>query len=277
MAGDLHTHTTASDGLLVPEELVRLAVNKGLKVLGITDHDTVGGLAEALDAGYRQGMTIIPGVELSTEWDERELHILGYHIDWQNEELLVFLEMMRRARQQRNAKIIVRLKELGYDISMSEVEKISSGGAIGRSHIASVLVQKGFTPSIEAAFNTLLKRGQVAYIPRAKVTPDRAIKLILAAQGVPILAHPGLSRSDSLIPSMVNSGLQGIEAYYPQHDEFTTKYYLELAANYNLVITGGSDFHGYQGDDHADLGTCRVSIGAIRKLLRRAKSLGKSK
>lgn len=277
MAGDLHTHTTASDGLLSPAELVRLALAKGLTAVGITDHDTVAGLEEAINTGYTQGIIVIPGVELSTEWDEREIHILGYNIDWQNESLLSFLETMRQARRQRNLRMIVRLQELGYDISMAEVEQKTSGEAVGRPHIAEVLVQKGYAPSIESAFNTLLKRGKAAYVPRAKILPSRAIKLILAAQGVPVLAHPGLSQADGLIPYLVDNGLQGIEAYYPQHDAFATSHYLELAARYNLVVTGGSDFHGYEGDNHADLGACQVSIAELKQLQRRAKSLSKSK
>jgi len=270
MAGDLHTHTTASDGMLSPAELVHLALAKGLTALGITDHDTVAGLEEAINMGYTQDIIVIPGVELSTEWDEREIHILGYYIDWQNESLLSFLETMRQARRQRNLRIIVKLQELGYDISMAEVEQKTSVEAVGRPHIAEVLVQKGFAPSIESVFNTLLKRGKAAYAPRDKVLPSRAIKLIMAAQGVPVLAHPGLSQADGLIPYLVDSGLQGIEAYYPQHDAFATRHYLELAARYNLVVTGGSDFHGNEGDNHADLGACQVSIAELKQLQKQA-------
>ncbi|CEP68697.1 PHP, C-terminal [Moorella glycerini] len=273
MAADLHTHTTASDGRLSPTELIRLAKTKGLTALGVTDHDTVAGLAKALAAGNSYSVTVIPGVELSTEWEEGEIHILGYYIDWQKESLLAFLETMRQARYRRTARMVGRLKELGYDISMGEVEQEVRGEAMGRPHIAAVLVRKGYVPSLEFAFRTLLERGRPAYVPRAKVSPARAVEVILKAGGVPVLAHPGLSRADGLIPALVGSGLQGIEAYYPHHDAAATGRYLELASRYNLVVTGGSDFHGIVESSHADLGACQVGTAELEQLQRRAEKI----
>ncbi|WP_406678490.1 PHP domain-containing protein [Moorella sp. ACPs] len=270
---DLHTHTTASDGRLSPAELIRLAQTKGLTALGVTDHDTVAGLAEALAAGSSYGVTVVPGVELSTEWEDKEVHILGYYLDWQKEHLLAFLETMRQARHRRTARMVARLQELGYDISMGEVEQEVRGEAVGRPHIAAVLVRKGYAPSVEAAFKTLLARGRPAYVPREKVEPARAVEVILKAGGVPVLAHPGLSEADALLPALVDDGLQGIEAYYPLHDAAATGRYLELASRYNLVVTGGSDFHGIVDGSHAELGTCRVGTAELEQLQVRAKKI----
>jgi hypothetical protein len=270
---DLHTHTTSSDGLLSPPELIRLAKAKGLTTLGVTDHDTVAGLAEALAAGSSYGVTVIPGVELSTEWEDKEIHILGYYLDWQKENLLAFLETMRQARYRRTARMVARLQELGYDISMGEVEQELRGEAVGRPHIAAVLVRKGYAPSVEAAFKTLLARGRPAYVPREKVEPGRAVEVILKAGGVPVLAHPGLSPADALLPALVDGGLQGIEAYYPLHDAAATRRYLEFASRYDLVVTGGSDFHGMVDNSHADLGTCRVGTAELEQLQRRAEKI----
>ncbi len=277
MACDLHTHTTASDGLLSPTELVQLAAAKDLKAVGITDHDTVGGLAEAIKAGHSYNISIVPGVELSTECDGLEIHILGYYIAWQEPRFLAFLENMRQERQRRNLKIVARLQELGYDIKMEDVEKKALGDTVGRPHIAAALTEKGYVPSIKSAFDTLLKKGQAAYAPRDAISPAEAIKLILTAGGVPVLAHPGVNRSDIYIQDMLAKGLQGIEVYYPLHDEPLVKYYLGLAAKYSLLATGGSDFHGHPGDSHGDLGACQIDIGTVRQLQRRAKSLEKNK
>ncbi|WP_258360461.1 PHP domain-containing protein [Moorella sulfitireducens (nom. illeg.)] len=273
MAADLHTHTTASDGRLSPDELIRLARARGLTAIGVTDHDTVAGLDEALAAGKCYGVTVVPGVELSTEWEDREIHILGYYLEWQEENLLAFLETMRRARYRRITRMVSRLRELGYDITLGEVEGEVRGEAVGRPHIAAALVRRGYAPSVEVAFKSLLARGRPAYVPRAKVEPARAVEVILKAGGVPVLAHPGLSRADALIPALVESGLQGVEVYYPVHDAAATGRYLELASRYELVVTGGSDFHGIIDAGHADLGTCRVGPVELEYLLRRAEKI----
>ncbi|MDN5325765.1 MAG: 3,5-nucleoside bisphosphate phosphatase [Moorella sp. (in: firmicutes)] len=266
---DLHIHTTASDGQLRPARIVKLARERGLSALGITDHDTIAGLAEALDAGRELGLQVIPGIELSTEWEGREIHLLGYGLDWEQGELLAFLETMRQARQRRNLKIVARLKDLGYNLTMADVEREAKGETTGRPHIAAALVRKGYLPSIDAAFNNLLDRGRQAYVPRAKIPPSRAVKVILDAGGVPVLAHPGLSRADDLIPELVASGLQGLEVYYPHHDPVTRERYLKLASRYDLVVTGGSDFHGRSGDSHADLGSCPIGAPELVRLKER--------
>lgn len=268
---DLHTHTTASDGRLTPENLIRLAKEKGLAAVGVTDHDTVTGLDGALAAGYGHGIMVVPGVELSTEWEEKEIHILGYYIDWHEDSLLAFLEAMRRERTRRVARMVTRLQELGYNVNLGEVQRETQGEAVGRPHIAAALVRRGYFPSLKTAFKTLLARGRPAYVPRAKVTPVRAVEVILKAGGVPVLAHPGLSQADALIPELVTAGLQGIEVYYPYHSACIITHYLELAAGFDLVVTGGSDFHGIVDESHGDLGTCCVSMAKVEELQARAK------
>ncbi|OIQ61711.1 PHP domain-containing protein [Neomoorella thermoacetica] len=269
VSADLHTHTTASDGQLRPAKMVRLARERGLTALGITDHDTVSGLAEALAAGREVGLKVIPGIELSTEWEGREIHLLGYGLDWEQGELMAFLETMRQARQRRNLKIVARLRDLGYNLTMADVAREAKGETTGRPHIAAALVQKGYLPSIDAAFKALLDRGRPAYVPRAKIPPSTAVKVILEAGGVPVLAHPGLSQADDIIPALVNSGLQGLEVYYPHHDPVTMERYLKLASRYDLVVTGGSDFHGRSGDSHADLGSCTIGAPELVRLKER--------
>ncbi|MDK2820532.1 MAG: 3,5-nucleoside bisphosphate phosphatase [Clostridia bacterium] len=273
LIGDLHTHTSASDGLLSSSELLYFARDKGLEIVGITDHDSISGLEEALKLGPEMGLTIVPGVELSTENGKKEIHILGYYIEWHNEKFLLFLKLMRQDRERRNIRIIKRLQELGFEISIEDVEKEVHGEAIGRPHIAATLVRKGYVPSFEIAFSTLLKRGKPAYVPRNKISPYKAVEVILSVGGVPVLAHPGLSKVDELIPDLVTAGLQGIEVYYPFHDELTTKHYKEIANKYNLIITGGSDFHGQKDNSHADLGSIRIGEEEFIKLKRRAEKI----
>ncbi|BCV21173.1 PHP domain-containing protein [Moorella sp. Hama-1] len=273
MAADLHTHTTASDGHLSPAELVHLAGEKGLAALGITDHDTVSGLAEALAAGQETGLPVIAGIELSTESEGREVHLLGYGLDWHQKDLLAFLATMRRARYQRSRKIIARLQDLGYDLQMADVEQEVRGEAMGRPHIAAAMVHKGYLPSVDAAFKTLLERGRPAYVPRTRVPPARAVAIILKARGLPVLAHPGLSRVDDLIPGLVAAGLQGLEVYYPYHDAAAIAHYRRIAVTYNLVITGGSDFHGRPGDTHADLGACAINTADLERLVERLQKI----
>lgn len=273
MAADLHTHSTASDGHLSPARIVYLAGEKGLAALGITDHDTVSGLDEALATGQEIGLPVLAGIELSTEWEGQEIHLLGYGLDWHQKDLLAFLAAMRRARYQRSLKIIARLRDLGYDLQMADVEQEVRGEAMGRPHIAAAMVHKGYLPSVDAAFKTLLERGRPAYVPRTRVPPARAIEIILKARGLPVLAHPGLSRVDALIPGLVAAGLQGLEVYYPYHDAAATARYRQIAVTYDLVVTGGSDFHGRPGDSHADLGACTIDTAALERLAERLQKI----
>lgn len=245
---DLHTHTTASDGTLTPRELVNLALESGLSAIAVTDHDTVEGVEAALEEGLALGLEVIPGVEISVDFI-KETHILGYLINPYNSNLQITLKKLREFRKKRNPLMVERLNQLGFAINLEEVQQEAGGNVIGRPHIAKVLVNKGYVESIQEVFELYLAQGKPGYVPKEKLTAREAIRLIKDAEGVPVLAHPKLLQLSSrdleeAIQHLVGLGLRGIEAYYSSHSEEETQYYLQLAERYNLLLTGGSDFHG---------------------------------
>lgn len=241
---DLHTHSTASDGLLTPARLVALAVERGLRVLALTDHDTTDGLAEAQSAAETVGLRFVPGVELSTHVEAGEVHILGYFIEPTHPALRTALARFREAREDRAATIVARLTAAGAPIRLERVLALASG-SIGRPHVARALVEAGHATSINDAFERWLVRGRPGYVERYRLTPPDAVCLIRAARGVPVLAHPH-SADDlpGLLPELVAVGLAGIECYYGDYDDTRKQTYLDLAARYDLVPSGGTDFHG---------------------------------
>lgn len=262
---DLHTHTTASDGLLDPQALVRAARAAGIGVLGVTDHDTVAGLKEALDEAKRVGIELVPGVELSAEGPEGEVHILGYFVDWQGEAFRRFLDRMRQARVARAREMVRRLNRLGVPITFEEVARLADG-AIGRPHVARALLTAGYARSWEEAFARYLGRGAPAYVPSAHLTPEEAVEAIRRAGGVPVLAHPLRSGTPERVARWVERGLGGIEAYYPDHTPEDVRRFLELARRYRLVATGGSDYHGPGPASRAPLGSQYVPSGTVEAL-----------
>ena len=244
---DLHVHTTASDGTMSPKQLVRYAKQKGLVALGITDHDTISGIKEAQIEGNLLGIEVIPGIEISTEYDG-EMHILGYYIK-ETSQFKKKLNEIRDKREIRNVKIISKLSNIGINISLGEVEEVAKGESIGRPHIAMVLMRKGYVDSIRTSFNKYIGKGKIAYVDREKVDVEEGIKLILEAGGLPVLAHPkylNLSGAelDILLGKLKNYGLIGIEAYYSMNTKDETGLYLRLAIKHGLAVTGGTDFHG---------------------------------
>lgn len=246
MLYDLHTHTTASDGLLSPRELIDEAV--GLKLMGIaiTDHDTVGGLREALDYQNQLGkiIEIIPGIELNTEIDGCEIHILGYYIDRLNRKLLQRLSELKDSRLKRARLMVGKLESMGCPITFEQVQKLARDDLIARPHIAQVLVNNNVVFSIREAFEKLIGRGKPAYVPRYKFLPREAVGLIKLAGGIPVLAHPGLVSDQCLVEEVIALGIEGIEVYYPEHSPAQIEKYLEMAQINGLLITGGSDYHG---------------------------------
>lgn len=268
MFADLHTHTMASDGQLKPAELVSLAIAESIAALAVTDHDTTAGLDEAILAGQEHGVMIVPGVELSTRIDDEEIHILGYFIDHRDEAFQAKLQALRTDRATRGKKIIEKLKDLGYVLDWGEIQCTAQGESIGRPHLARALKEKGYVATAEEAFQTLLRRGAPAYVPREKISPEQGIYLIKAARGVPVLAHPGLLADRSLVKQLIPLGLQGIEVYYPLHDELTTSYFLNLCGEFKLVATGGSDFHGSETAEKFRLGAAVVPIKTVQALRR---------
>ncbi len=264
---DLHTHTTASDGLLTPSALVALASKIGLGAIGITDHDSTDGIKEACIASKRWDIEVIPGIELNTQFHRKEIHILGYYI---NTELAWFQEILltiRQSRQFRAKKIVENLRRLyNMDISFNEAEKESGKKVVSRPHIARVLVQKGIVQNTAEAFEKYLGNHCPAYESKYRLTPEEGIKLIKKAGGVPVLAHPGLLIDDSLIEMAINQGVEGIEAYHSKHTDKQCKCYASLARYNELIITGGSDYHGEQGEGAPKLGDIKIPYELVQDL-----------
>ena len=239
---DLHTHTSASDGIRSPQELVAEACARRIDVLAITDHDTTAGIAPALDAADACDLTLVPGVEISTHHPAGELHVLGYGIDASDARLEALLASSRDSRVERAKRMVARLAELGMPIAWQKVRALAGDGAVGRPHIAEELRRAGYVNSIQEAFELYLGTGRPAYIPRKKVGPCDAITAIHGAGGVAVLAHPLAHLS--VVSELTMCGLDGLEAYYTGYREEATSTIVETAQKHDLICTGGSDFHG---------------------------------
>jgi len=256
---DLHVHTTASDGTMSPAEVVRYAKEKGLRAIAITDHDTIEGLPEGIEEGKKQGLEVIPGVELSVDFPKGTMHVLGYYIDPTCTGLLDELMVLQQARAERNLRMIEKLRGLGIEIEISELKETPEHGQIGRPHFAHTMVKKGYVQNIQDAFDRYLGKGGPAYVEKFRFSPEEAMRFINKAGGVAVLAHPfTLNRPqqkdlEDVIAKLKAQGLDGIETYYPEHSEGQTKIYRHLAKKYGLLLTGGSDFHGLT-KDKVDLG-----------------------
>lgn len=269
LKSDLHVHTRISDGAYTPYELVKLASERGISVLAITDHDTVAGIEEAKTAAEIFGIELISGVELSTILDDKEIHILGYQFDLKYPRLVDTLQTLSEARDRRAQKIISRLNELGYGVTMEDVREQAGSELIGRPHIALALIKHGYIHSIEEGFAKFLSPGGLAYVPRYRIQPQEAIKLIIEAGGLPILAHPGLSFPSQLLPEFVQWGLAGIEVYHPDNSLQIRDYYQRRADEEGLLVTGGSDFHGHEQTDFENLGQMPTKAETLAQILSR--------
>lgn len=264
---DLHCHTTASDGLLTPTELIFLASELGLKGIGITDHDTIQGWNEAEEAGGKHQIRLLRGIELSTEWQGKEVHILGYEVDGSSSYLTDKLRYLRQAREQRMLKILDRLEAQGIHICVDEVLQFVQGESIGRPHIAHALMERGYVSSIGEGFDRYIGMGAPAYVPRHELTPEEGIEIVRAANGVAVLAHPGVYGLDEGISAWVEAGLQGIEVLHSGHNPEDEKRYRALAQEHHLLTTGGSDFHGEARKPGVQLGRWGVSLDVIQQIL----------
>lgn len=250
MSSDLHMHTRCSDGLLNPEELVEAAKAAGLNYIAITDHDTVNGICQLYEAGLypAKGIKIIPGIEFSAHHETQEIHILGYNIDIYDKNLTDRLNDVVEGRWDRFSNMVKRLQELEFDISETDVLEIAGDStSISRSHIAQALVKKGYFPTVKDCFDEVLEKGRPAYVSHFLLEPEEIIDLIKQSGGIPVLAHPKLIKDDTLVEQLLKQGIEGVEAYYPKHSPEDTERYVAMANKYNLMITGGSDFHGIPG------------------------------
>lgn len=244
---DLHTHSRASDGSLAPRELIEEAIRQGVDVLGLTDHDTMSGLAEARQAAKEHRLTFIPGIEFSTETGHAELHILGYFVQENHPALLALLGQLKTSRHERIFQIIGKLATVGLHLQPEDVIEEAKDGVYGRPQVALALVRHGYVRTIEEAFERYLGNRRPAYVSHFKLTPRQVIERVLEAGGIPVLAHPAISGCDDLIPNLVKSGLAGLEVYYLEHDRAMVVRYLQMAKKWKLLVTGGSDFHGDTG------------------------------
>lgn len=258
MPVDLHLHTTASDGSLNPRRLVELAATLGITVIAVSDHDTVNGIDEALATGKSLGVEVIPAIELSSKYNSRDVHILGFFIGYKNEQLLASLKHLRDARFERAKKIINCLQGLGLDISMDEIKTAAGPTSVGRPHIARILLAKGYVSSFGDAFTKYLKNGAPCYFEKFVYSTKEAISLIHKSGGIAVFAHPGLAKLDEHIPELVEMGLDGIEAYHSEHTPEMTERYKAIAKDYGLIITGGSDCHGESSSRGLRMGTVYV-------------------
>lgn len=268
---DLHLHTTHSDGSLPPAEVLARAHKAGVTALAITDHDITTGIPEALETGARLGIEVIPGVEISSRLGDSELHILGYFLKWQDPTLSARLAGLRAGRHTRNPQIIERLRTLGLDITYEEVRTLAGTESVGRPHIARVLMNKGYVTSAKDAFDRYLAEGKPAYVPRELPEPAEAIAWIREARGIAVLAHPTWVKQNGeglfkLCERLKVAGLGGIEVHYSTHSPKQTAEFLDIAKRLDLLVTGGSDFHGVTKPD-IDVGVGRGGLKVPAKLL----------
>lgn len=262
---DLHTHTNFSDGIDTPEELVKLAISSKLSAIAISDHDTVDGILPAIEAIKNTTLELIPSLELSAEYENCEVHILGFLVDYCDSYLLSRLAKIREDRIIRMDDMVKRLKSQGIAIDVNKVFALAGHATVGRMHLARILHLGGFISTLGEAFNKYIGQNCPAYVSRFKLTPKEAIELILAVKGVPVLAHPYSLNNDKLIEEFCGYGLKGIEAHYPEHLPQITQHYENIADRLGLIKTGGSDYHGAI-KPHNPLGKIKVPYSVVEQL-----------
>jgi len=262
---DLHLHTQFSDGTFSPEELVAHAAQHGLSAIALTDHDTVEGCAATARECEAVGIEFISGTELTAEYDDTEVHLLGYFLDTQNERLLAEITKFQAVRQQRIHEMVARINELGVPLLLEDVFALANCKSPGRPHVARALAKAGLVKNLDDAFERFLKRGRAAWVPKARMSARESIQLIHQAGGLAVMAHPGLNRTDEIIPGLVDAGLDGIECFHTKHSTAMSERYLEIADQYHLLVTGGSDCHGYSKAKPL-IGTVKLPYEHVEKM-----------
>ena len=264
MTADLHIHTHFSDGTFAPERVVAEALEAGLACIAITDHDSTDGIGPALRAAAGR-LEVLPGIEISTELEDEEVHILGYLLDFERPGVKKTIEEMRRIRVERIHLICRKLKKLDIPLEAEEVFAASGPGSVGRLHVAQALRKRGFVATLGEAFAKYIGNRGPAYVGKFKMTPSEAIRWIRQNAGVSVLAHPYTLSDKALIADFVKAGIMGLEVYYPEHTAFQTQEYLKMAGQYGLLVTGGSDFHG-EAKANIKVGTTRVAYEHVERL-----------
>lgn len=262
---DLHVHTYYSDSTFSPEEVLSAAKDKALSAIAICDHDTTDGVEPCAKIGMESGIEVIPGIELTVEKPDAEIHILGYMIDYRLQWLQKKLKTIQEGRVKRIYKMLERLDAEGIKIAAKEVFDIAGRGSVGRLHLARAILNSGAAKNFREVFEKYLGFGRSCYVPNIKFEPKEAIEMVIQAGGVPVIAHPGILSRDEYIPELVSCGLKGIEVYHTDHNTSTTRHYEELADSLGLIKTGGSDCHG-AGKGRVLIGTVRVPYEIVERL-----------
>ncbi len=275
MPVDLHIHSTASDGSYSPEEIVQISLRLGLSAIAIADHDSVDGVLPAMEAARGTDLRVFPAVELSVDYEDTEIHILGFFVDLDHQPLLEAMRKVRDGRIARAEEMVRRLQQLGIPITIDDVLHEAGSGAVGRPHVARALVKVGAVRTQREAFEKYIGRGRPAYVPRYKLKPEEAVRLIRSAGGLPVFAHPGLCGRDDMIDRLMPEGLLGIEAYHVEHTPSQTRKYLNMARRRGLFVTGGSDSHGPLGPVPVEIGCVFVPDECADRLVQWAEENGR--
>lgn len=272
MKYDLHLHSTASDGRLSPEQVIDMAVEKGLEVVALTDHDSVSGVEVAIAHAARYpSLKVIPGVEINTDLATGELHILGYFINYKDKQLMASLEKIRESRVGRAMKMIEKLGALGLPLDWRRVQELAKGESICRPHIAQAMLEKGYISTEREAFENYIGRTGPAYVEREKIQPVDAVIIIKKAGGLPVLAHPAdIQNLDRLLAELISAGLVGLEAYYGNYDKVTVRKLESVAEKYKLLTTGGTDYHHFCDGIEVPMGSVDIPLESIVNLFKAA-------
>ncbi len=265
---DLHTHTSYSDGYHSPEELIQKAKTVGIETIGITDHDNLAAIETATEVGKQLGIEVIPGVEISTDLQDKEIHILAYYIETGNKELERYLNFFREERLKRAERIVGKLNTLGLNISISDVLDKAQNSAVGRPHIAQALLERGQISSYYEAFNKYIGNGCPAYEKKVHLSPQSAFKIISDAGGLSFIAHPGYM-PEIILKELITAGVDGIEVIHPSHSPQQIRFYRGIVNEYFLLESGGSDFHGGKRDDDGNFGKVYTNSNVVEAMRQR--------
>ena len=268
---DLHLHTNFSDGTFSPEELAGHGQRLGFAAMALTDHDSVEGCARMAAACGAAGIEFIIGTELTAEHDDTEVHLLGYFLDAQNKMFLAEIARFQAVRQNRIREMVARINALNIPLEAESVFALANCKSPGRPHVARALVEAGFCKTPDEAFTRFLKKNRPAWVPKAKMSALEGVELIHQAGGLAVMAHPGLNRTDDIIPDLVAAGLDGIECFHTKHSTVMSERYLEIAEKYDLLVTGGSDCHGFSKKAPL-IGTVKLPYEHVEKLKSKAES-----